>query len=120
MGQEDLAVFHQFPEEINIYRGVAVYRNPDGISWTMDSKTAEWFAHRFDTGKQHGYVRTGMIDKRHILAYFDERGEKEIVIDRNYFKGLQIGWRAKRLNAEKIASVYRNLLEIINQRIRQN
>lgn len=86
MGKEELTVFYQFPEEINIYRGVAVYRNPDGISWTMDSKTAEWFAHRFDTGKQHGYVRTGMIDKRHILAYFDERGEKEIVIDRNYLR----------------------------------
>ena len=84
MNEDEFAVFQNLPEKIRVYRGVAVHRNPEGISWTQDLKTAQWFAQRFDSHKLQGYVRTGIIDKKHILAYFDDRGEKEIVVDRNY------------------------------------
>lgn len=76
--------FRIFRKKSECDRGVAVHRNPEGISWTQDLKTAQWFAQRFDSHKLQGYVRTGIIDKKHILAYFDDRGEKEIVVDRNY------------------------------------
>ena len=84
MSKEEFVVFQNLPEKIRVYRGVAVHRNPDGISWTHDLKIAQWFAQRFDSYDQKGYVRTGMIDKKHILAYFDDQEEKEIVVDRNY------------------------------------
>ena len=59
--------------------GVAVGRNPQGLSWTQNLETAKWFANRFNTDTKKGYVQVGIAKKEHVLAYFNTRGEDEIV-----------------------------------------
>jgi hypothetical protein len=79
MTEEDYAVYEALPETFTIYRGVAVGRNPKGLFWTQNLKTAKWFAHRFDRGDQKGYIQAGIAEKKHVLAYFNTRNEDEIV-----------------------------------------
>lgn len=80
MNQEDYEVYCNLSECFSVYRGVAVGRNPNGLSWTRNLNRAEWFAHRFDRKEQQGYVRDATIFKRDVLAYFNTRGEEEIVV----------------------------------------
>lgn len=79
MTEEDYQVYEQLPETFPIYRGVAVGRNPKGLSWTQNLKTAQWFAHRFDREDKKGYIQMGMAKKEDVLAYFNTRNEDEIV-----------------------------------------
>lgn len=79
MTAKEFYTFSNFPNKVRIYRGVAVGRNPDGISWTDDKETAIFFSQRFDTKMKKGYLRKGYIYKKDILAYFSQ--ENEIVID---------------------------------------
>lgn len=79
MTDEDYKVYQNLPDKITIYRGIAVGRNPKGISYTDDKDKADWFAHRFDTGNKKGYVISKQVNKNKILAYFNVRGEKELV-----------------------------------------
>lgn len=81
---------HRFVEAVNglkglvIYRGTATDKKDDicGLSWTVDPKTARWFANRY---RQHGNVYKARIQRKDILAYF-EGGESEVVVNP---KGLQ-------------------------------
>lgn len=79
MQEKDYKVYQSLPDTFTIYRGVAVNRNPDGLSWTQNLKTAKWFAHRFDTIKDKGYIQTAIAKKENVLAYFNTRNEDEIV-----------------------------------------
>lgn len=77
MSEEENGTLNQLPEYINIHRGVKrKYRNNKGMSWTLDFEKANWFANRFDN---NGYVISGIINKKDVLAYFEN--EKEIVCD---------------------------------------
>lgn len=79
MQEEDYKVYQSLPDVFTIYRGVAVGRNPKGLSWTQNLGTAKWFAHRFDTNKQKGYIQVTTAKKENVLAYFNTRDENEIV-----------------------------------------
>ena len=79
MQEEDYRVYESLPDVFNIYRGVAVGRNPQGLSWTQNLEKAKWFANRFNTETKKGYVQVGIAKKEHVLAYFNTRGEDEIV-----------------------------------------
>lgn len=79
MQEKDYKVYQSLPDTFTIYRGVAVNRNPNGLSWTQNLKTAKWFAHRFDTIKDKGYIQTAIAKKEDVLAYFNTRNEDEIV-----------------------------------------
>lgn len=81
MDEQEHNVYNELPEDLIVYRGVAVNRNPHGLSWTIDYSKAEWFAHRFDTEDEEGYILKASISKSDVLAYFDSRGESEIVVD---------------------------------------
>lgn len=86
MNQEDYDVFSNISEQVRIFRGVAVGRNAKGLSWTQNLRTAEWFAHRFDTDTKQGYVETAVAKKSDILAYFNTRNEDELVVDTKKLK----------------------------------
>lgn len=73
MAPEELEFFMALPTKLTIHRG----GTPDGLSWTLDKDTAEWFAKRFSHKK--GKVHTRNIDKHEAVAYFAGRGESEIV-----------------------------------------
>lgn len=81
MTEEDYAVYDGLKPEFKVYRGVAVGRNPHGLSWTMNYEKAEWFANRFNTPDKKGYVQEVTITKAEALAYFNTRDEQEVVVD---------------------------------------
>jgi len=66
----------KLPEKLTIYRGT-VPEDENGISWTLDRKTAEFFAKRFNNG--NGIVKTLEIAKEDALFYSNDRGEQEII-----------------------------------------
>ncbi len=80
MDGEEREQLAELDDTVTIYRGVTSY-NADNIramSWTLDQKTAEWFAHRFD---EDGTVYEAQIPKQHILALFNGRGESEVIVE---------------------------------------
>lgn len=81
MTKEDYEIYNNLPEEVQVYRGIGVGRNPKGLSWTKSLEKAEWFAHRFDSATKEGYVLTATVPKTNILAYFNTRDEDELVCD---------------------------------------
>lgn len=81
MVPEDYEKFINLPEEIEVYRGVAVNRNPNGLSWTDNYEKAKWFANRFNKEDKVGYVQKAIVKKKDVLAYFNTRNEQELVCD---------------------------------------
>ena len=81
MDEEDYNTYQSFGDETKVYRGVAVGRNPHGLSWTTDKSKAHWFAHRFDIEDKQGYIQSLVVKKDDILAYFSDRDESEVVVD---------------------------------------
>ncbi len=82
MDKEELEVYSNLSDVVEVYRGVTNY-NKDNIkvlSWTLDLEKAKWFSTRFEGS---GYVYKGKINKKDILTYCNQRGEKEIILDYN-------------------------------------
>jgi hypothetical protein len=79
MNKEEYEIYNHLPENFTVYRGVAVGREPFGLSWTDNYEKALWFSNRFNTASEKGYVYTATINKENILAYFEQ--ENEIVVD---------------------------------------
>lgn len=90
MTEEDYNVYQSLPGDFEIYRGVAVGRNPKGLSWTMNKDKAEWFANRFNRNGKFGYVQQAMADRECVLAYFNTRNEDEIVISTKSLHDIKI------------------------------
>ena len=80
MTDEERKRLSEFGETVTVYRGVTPYnaRNVKALSWTVDKKKAEWFAHRFG---ENGTVYTARIKKADVLAFFMGRNESEIVLN---------------------------------------
>lgn len=77
MRNEDFSVYSKLPEQLTIYRGIGSKSRKNGISWTLDKDKAIWFAKRFSS---NGYVLQGIAEKKDVLAFFNDRNEKEIII----------------------------------------
>ena len=90
MTEEDYKVYCNLPDKFKVYRGVAVGRNPKGLSWTPNYNKAVWFSQRFDTEDKKGYVQAATVKKGKVLAYFDTRGEEEIVVNTRDLIGIEI------------------------------
>lgn len=78
MEDEDYATWETLPEEITVYRGISGDGKVKKLSWTLSEKKAHWFADRWS---MQGSVYRAKIRKEDVFAYFDERGEKEVVLD---------------------------------------
>lgn len=85
MDEEEQQQYQELEPPVTIYRGVTSYnaKNVRALSWTLDRKTAEWFAHRFG---EEGTVYEAQIQKEHILAFFNGRNESEVVVDPKYLE----------------------------------
>jgi hypothetical protein len=70
------------PDRFPIYRGF-IGKRGEGLSWTIDRTTAIWFASRFAVVEQFGKPKLieGVARKKDVLAYFNSRKEKEIIIN---------------------------------------
>lgn len=81
MSDEELEILDDLPMTVQVYRGVSRIhfdQEASRLSWTLDRDVARKFAKRF-SNKGDGFIYTGYVDKRDILAYFDSRGEKEVI-----------------------------------------
>ena len=80
MDEEERATHQALEDTVTVYRGVTPYnaKNIRALSWTLDRKTADWFAHRFG---EEGTVYEAQIRKEHILALFTGRNESEVIVD---------------------------------------
>lgn len=80
MEKEDFKVYNSFPEEVTVYRGIHGSKGSiRALSWTTDKSIAEFFASRFD--HSGGIIYSAKIKKQDILAYFDTRSEKEVIVN---------------------------------------
>lgn len=80
MEKDELQYYNNLPAVVKVYRGIAVGRaNQKGLSWTCDVDKAIWFANRFNTKTQKGYLLEGNIHKEDIFAYFNGRQESEVL-----------------------------------------
>lgn len=81
MDEGERKALKQLPNELTVYRGF-FGRRAKSLSWTLDRKTALWFANRFGKAfDEPRYVIEGTAHKMDIIAHFTGRGESEIVID---------------------------------------
>lgn len=66
MDEEERAAHQALEDTVTVYRGVTHYnaKNIRALSWTLDRKTADWFAHRFG---EEGTVYEAQIRKEHIV-----------------------------------------------------
>lgn len=89
MDEEELREFSALDNTVTVYRGVTPHnaRNIKALSWTLDRRTAEWFAHRFD---EDGTVYEAQIDKEHICALFTGRNESEVIVDPRYLRDITV------------------------------
>lgn len=89
MDEEELREFGALDDTVTVYRGVTPHnaRNIKALSWTLDRRTAEWFAHRFD---EDGTVYEAQIDKEHICALFTGRNESEVIVDPRYLRDITV------------------------------
>lgn len=83
MSNEEKRYFDSLPEQITVYRGVGKNRIPLGLSWTDNKEVAIWFANRWksENDKSAPKILTATVDKKNVIAYFDSRGEKELLLD---------------------------------------
>ncbi len=80
MDEEERTAHQALEDTVTVYRGVTPYnaKNIRALSWTLDRKTADRFAHRFG---EDGTVYEAQIRKEHILALFTSRNESEAIVD---------------------------------------
>lgn len=89
MSETGYRKWEELPEILTVYRGVTGYngKNIRALSWTTSYKTAKWFAGRFE---EQGKIYQAEIDKKHILAYIDQRGESEAIVEPKYLKNVEM------------------------------
>lgn len=83
MSEEELAFYDSIPDQVEIYRGcsydeVEESGVPEGISWTLDYKVAEFFAYRY--GDENGCIVKAIVPKTDIRYATDDRSEKEVIV----------------------------------------
>lgn len=77
MDKEEMKIFNSLNDELTIYRGCKTKQGVKACSWSLSKEKAELFAHRF--GK--GFVFEAKIKKKDVIAYKNDRSEKEIIAD---------------------------------------
>lgn len=86
MYEEEIKYLSELNDQITIYRGMAQVELESlnfGVSWSLDRKIAEKFAgtfiHNYDSNGMKKTVYEIIIDKKDVVAYFNQRDENEII-----------------------------------------
>lgn len=74
---------------VTLFRGQNTLSTPlnETYSWTTNAAIALFFAHRFEG---EGCVYTAKVHKSDIIAYMDDRGESEVLVDPSKVKDIEI------------------------------
>ena len=81
MTVEERKYLESQPDSIQVFRGYDHSgKHPlEGLRWTLSQDKAEWFARRYSPDKP--LLGVGEVSKDSVLAYFNGRGEQEIVVN---------------------------------------
>ena len=80
--EDELQVWNNLPDEpLTVYRGYVHRGARRGWSWTFSPAKALFFAKRLARENQISKVVKGQVARRDIIAFFDRRNEREVVID---------------------------------------
>jgi hypothetical protein len=84
---KDRRKLRAMPEMVEVYRGVQAFTEDgardyahSGWSWTLDPKTARFFARRWLQGHNNPFVISARVPKSLIAAHLTGRGEDEVLI----------------------------------------
>jgi hypothetical protein len=81
MNKQERKAFKNLPDKLTIYRGYVPNKNKNGLSYTLDETTANWFSNRYNkSNTKDGKVLKRIVNKSDVLAYFNGRNEEEILI----------------------------------------
>ena len=78
MTETDFEALRNMPDNLVIYRGCSKDKQ-EGMAWTTEKETAQWFAARWGLGDNRVYTTT--VPRRDVFMFCDSRGESEIVVD---------------------------------------
>lgn len=90
MEKREREYLKNLPNKIKIYRAMPITEGREGygLSWTLDKKVADFYRDTYGrSGKaaeKKMKIKQLTIDKSRVIAFFDSRGEKEII----YIHGL--------------------------------
>lgn len=79
MSEAERKCLADMPDEIKVYRGINYDRDKKGLSWTIDPNIAKRFSLRFARHRSDPRVIEGVVNKKHVHAFFLDRNESEIV-----------------------------------------
>ena len=86
MTEQELEVWQNLPQQVSIYRGMTIEENISGdfgISWSLSIETANFFAFEYTrniyTRNLPKTVQHLEVDKKDIIAFFNERKEEEVI-----------------------------------------
>jgi hypothetical protein len=85
----DRRVFDSLPKRVRLYRGCHDEDSAEGFSWTLDRSVAVFFARRV-AYQGEAVVAQITVNRKHILAYFGEREEQEVVLHPRAFRRTKI------------------------------
>ena len=85
MDEGEREVLAGLDSEFVIWRGYGFlddhYDGAKGFSWSLSYTRAKWFAQRFaGTREDTAMLAKALVRKRDVIAYFDGRGEEEILV----------------------------------------
>ncbi len=88
MSESEMETYRDLDDTLVIYRGVAEgnKQSTKALSWTTSFGKAKWFAERWGKGK----VYAANINKQDVFAYFDRKGEDEVVVDFNKLQNVRV------------------------------
>ena len=92
MDKQERKAFRNLPDKLTIYRGYVPNKNKNGLSYTLDETTANWFSNRFNNhlvslkakSNKNGNVLKRVVNKSDVLAFFNGRNEDEILLKPKY------------------------------------
>ncbi len=89
MSEKEQALLQSLPEQVTVYRGLTSYnaKKIEGLSWTLNQHTAEWFAQRYN---EQGKVYQATVNKADIIAILTDRNESEVIIDPKTLKDISV------------------------------
>lgn len=80
MDDDERKFLADLPDSFTIYRGVNDDHGHLGFSWSLSEERATWFAKRFESHRGEAMLIAAEVKKTDVIAYFDGRGEEEIVV----------------------------------------
>ena len=99
MTPAELARLAELPEHVDVFRGQLhgdLVEEVSGMSWTLSEDVADWYSAPTPGDTLRGRVLSATVPRSILLALFLERGEAEVVIDADAFRGIQVVSRVGR------------------------